>query len=496
MLYKKEKNRRNNMYGNNGDFCYDNTGNPLLEFFSKAGSLMQKKGSYYGNETTAVQLVRPAWTYDKKRAMQLSMWLRDCRGGAGNRSGFRDVVAWIAKEDPAWIKANIKLIPEVGRWDDLIALFDTPCEDVALDLWKGAILDGDALACKWVPREKRNKEAYKKVRKAVGMKVPEFRKYLSSNTEVVETAMCNDSWYKINYNHVPSVAAARYTKAFDKHDGARYAQYKSDLEKGVDENGNEVKVNAGALFPHDCLRTIYGGGSKEIADAQFEALPDYMEGNETRVLPICDFSGSMSTVVSGSIRAIDVSLSLGLYCSDRLGKDNPFYRKFVPFSNNNELLSWHDKKFSEMANSATCRGYYGSTDVKGALMKVLEAAKFFGATDDQIPNMLLIISDMQFDDASDGGRSMYCNGGCSNADQTAVESAMNEWEKAGYSRPKIVYWNTNGYTGSPGNRAHSDIGLVSGFSPSVLKAVLGGEDFTPMGILDRAIEKYEIVEPA
>ena len=64
----------------NNDFAYSDSGDALLEFFSKAGSLLKKKGTYYGDESTAVELFRPAWTTDKTAAMKLAMWLRDCRG--------------------------------------------------------------------------------------------------------------------------------------------------------------------------------------------------------------------------------------------------------------------------------------------------------------------------------------------------------------------------------------------------------------------------------
>jgi hypothetical protein len=37
--------------------------------------------------------------------------------------------------------------------------------------------------------------------------------------------------------------------------------------------------------------------------------------------------------------------------------------------------------------------------------------------------------------------------------------------------------------------------MVSGFSPSLLKAILGGEDFTPVAIMMRALKKYEITIP-
>jgi hypothetical protein len=71
---------------------------------------------------------------------------------------------------------------------------------------------------------------------------------------------------------------------------------------------------------------------------------------------------------------------------------------------------------------------------------------------------------------------------------------LKEWEAEGYSRPKIVFWNTAGHAGSPA-KTHENVALISGFSPSILGSVLGGTDFTPMAILERAIEKYDISVP-
>ena len=64
----------------NNDWAYDSTGNALVEFFSKAGSLFKGKGTYYGNESTALELFKPAWKTNKYKSMQLLLWLRDCRG--------------------------------------------------------------------------------------------------------------------------------------------------------------------------------------------------------------------------------------------------------------------------------------------------------------------------------------------------------------------------------------------------------------------------------
>jgi len=491
------------MRTHNNDYAYDSTGNALLEFFSKAGSLFKKKGSFYGGEAKAIDLFKSAWVTDNYRAMKLAMWLRDPRGGSGNRSGFRDIIAWLAKEDSRWIEANMHLIPEVGRWDDLESLVNTSCEKSALEFWVRAIQDEHQLAAKWAPREDKNKEIFSKMRKIAKMNPKEWRKFLVKNTNVVETIMCQQEWQDIDFSKVPSIAAARYNNAFKKHDPARYEQWKNALEKGVDENGNEVKVNASVLFPHDCLRTLYAdlsdseGGyydftsfergsdynfkDSKLANAQFAALPDYMGKTDMRIMPICDFSGSMGTEVSGIIRAIDVSMGLGLYCSDRLGKDNPFYRQFIPFSDTSRLVSWKDETFS-VAAQAHNDGWCGSTNIRAALDQILQAAQMYKAKNNQLPNCLLILSDMQFDQGTTDG-------------MTSVEAGLAAWEKAGYTRPKIVYWNTSGYAGSPSTKNHKDVGLVSGFSPSLLKAILGGEDFTPMAIMERAIAKYVVIDP-
>jgi hypothetical protein len=190
----------------------------------------------------------------------------------------------------------------------------------------------------------------------------------------------------------------------------------------------------------------------------------------------------MGVQVSGEISAMDISQSLGLYCSDRVGKDNPFYRMYIPFSDNSELVTWKGKTFTEGVHAAR-NNYWGSTNVASALNRILDSAKMFNATNEQIPNCLLIISDMQF------------NQGTKSASESVIETCLKAWEAEGYSRPRIVYWNTAGYGGSPATKVHNDVALVSGFSPSILGSVLGGTDFTPMAVLDRAIEKYEVVVP-
>ena len=467
------------MKTHNGANMAYSTGNPLVEFFSKAGSLMKKRGSYYKNEASALELFYNAWAMDKVRAFKLALWLRDVRSGAGNRSAARDVFAFMAEQAPEWVKLNFDLVAKYGRWDDFQAFVGTKLEKDALEYWANAISNKDGLACKWAPRENKSKKTIaKSLRGVLGLSSKDYRKHLASNTVVVETAMCNNNWSEINYSQVPSVAMGRYGKSFKKNDQVRFSGF---LEKVADPESTE-KINAGALFPHDVFRT-YLANQRDVANAQFDALPDFFE-TDMRVMPIVDTSGSMETPVSGVIRAIDVAVSLAMYASDRLGDTNPFYRKFIPFSTKATFVDWRKAAtFSDGVDTfkrSTGYGWLGNTNIGSAFNLLLDTASFLNVTNEQMPNVILIISDMQFDQ------------GASRDGVTELQAQMEIWKSRGYDVPKIVYWNTAGYAGSPDTVYSKDIGFVSGFSPSILKAVFGGEDFTPEGIMNRALESYEI----
>lgn len=468
---------------NEGAVQYDHSLNHAVEFFSKAGSLFsgKSKKSFYDNETTAVELFKNVWscgTYDI--AMKLLFWLRDCRGGAGNRSGFRDCLKWLSETSPEWINTNISLIIDTGRYDDLRVLFGTPSENAAVNIWSDAIIKKDHLACKWADRSDKPLLKAVRVKTKTAMDIGDFRRLLAEGRKtIVEKKMCAKNWNEIEYPTVPSVAMSRYTNAFKKNDTVRFEKFKEKVVNG------EVKINASTLFPHDCVRTSDNGDS-QTADLQFAALPDYMDNKKNRILCLCDSSGSMSVIIGGSVRAVDVSRSLSLYCSDRIGKDNPFYRKFIEFESESKFKDWKGKSFSETLN--TFNGACGSTRIDKALMSILGYAKMFNVKNEDMPNYLLILSDMQFTDGVLDIEDEYDNG-------TPVEQCMSQWVKAGYTIPKIVYWNLAGYAGQPATANSNGIGLVSGFSPAILNAVFAGQDFSPVAIMLRAIEKYKVNIP-
>lgn len=481
------------MQTNEGGEQFEHSLDHALEFFSKAGSLMKNKQSFYGNEESALSLFQKVWIVDREIAFRLLLWLRDCRGGAGNRSGFRECLRWLSKTlgGAEWIQSNLDWIPEVGRYDDLRALFDAPLERSAADFWamKMSVTEDAALAAKWADRKDFP------LKHALGYKREgEFRRYLARlrKHSIVEHKMSTHRWNEVDYAGVPSVAMARYTKAFSRHDPERFAQFKTKVKSG------EAKVHASVLFPHDCVRTALTG-DPEMADAQFNELPNHM-GEGERAVVLADTSGSMGVEVSGMIRAVDISQALALYCSAKIPEENPFHKKFIAFQSESKFVDWNGMTFSQaVGNRALFNGAVGATRIDVALDTMLSMAKWWDFPQYLLPTMLIVVSDMQFHAGhkQQGYRLGMGVGGAAGSavPESEVQKALNRWTEAGYKAPKVVYWNVAGYAGQPDTAYGKDIAMVSGFSPAILKAIFEGKDLTPLGVMKRALEKYEVRRP-
>lgn len=490
--------------GHNVDPLHEHSNDHQLEFFSKAGSLMVKskngKGtSFYGqgSETTALALFQPMWMLpgieNKALALQLLFWLRDPRGGAGNRSGFRECLRWLAAQcgtssDQAgatWLGVNLTRIPGWGRWDDLAELYGTCLERLAAGIWTEAIMRGDHLACKWA------KVDMVPLQRALRINEHGLRKLIvPPRSTIVERAMCSGEWATVDYSKIPSKAMNMYTKAFRVHDAVRFEEYKTALARG--DKG--VKINATTLFPHDCVKQARTG-DEAIAEAQFKALPDFIGSTDRRIMVLADRSGSMSDVVVSDVTRDMVAVALALYCSDRLGTTNPFYRQYLEFSSEPVWVDWRGESFVK-----TCwqgmNGYAGTTDIQKALDMMLASAVAWKLPVDQMITTLVIVSDMQFDGYSaDSGHYSPYGIACCGTDKTVIERCMQQWEAAGYRRPNIVYWNLAGYAGQPAKVDTPNTALVSGFSPSILKSLLSGIEVSPREVMLQAIAKYQVDIP-
>jgi hypothetical protein len=284
-------------------------------------------------EADVIRVFSLAFSEDPVSALRILFWARDIRGGAGERRVFRICLEYLSKANREAIVRNMPLISEYGRWDDLLVFFGTDLQDEAAKLIKGALDSENGLCAKWMPRKG---FVANELRKFMGMTPKDYRKTLVSLTNVVEQNMCSGKWEDINYSQVPSVAAARYQRAFYKRDTERYAEYIRLLSLPAESRPEGVKINAQAVYPYDVLKSIRKG-NEDVAIAQWNELPDYMEGSSDMILPVVDVSGSMTTGISSgsSLTCMDVAISLGLYISER--NVGPFQDHFITFSERPEL---------------------------------------------------------------------------------------------------------------------------------------------------------------
>lgn len=491
--------RTNDSLTENGCVTNSTSLNFCVDLFFEIGAMRGKEKS------RLLDSFAKAFGEDALTAMKLLFWARDIRGGAGERQIFRDIVAHLAATRPNVLAKNLHLIPEFGRWDDLLVLIGTDLEKDALNLIKKAIKDKESAqlrfnssldaetindllskimvggtCAKWMPRPNVNdkvKKHYASVlRKFLGLTPKEYRKLLAENSNTVETMMCLNRWSEIDYSKLPSKAISGYMKAFNKRDKERFSAFIASVEKG------ETKINAGAVYPYDIIKNVRNG-SASGADVQWNALPNYLEGSNERFIPIVDTSGSMfweSAKVSEGLYAGHIGQSLGLYIAER--NVGPFKDAFITFNSSPELVVVSGS-LSERLYQVDRLRVGGSTNLLGVYKLILHKAVEFNVPQSEMPTMVIIFSDMEFD-----------GGGYGESAQASVERLFTE---AGYAVPKVIYWNlaARNDKNKPVHFDKSNTALVSGFSPSLLGSLLGGKDITPYSMMMNVIDspRYSVV---
>lgn len=338
---------------------------------------------------------------------------------------------------------------------------------------------------KWMPREKSAKSAVaREIREFFGMSPKFYRRSIAEMSETVEQQMCARQWDSINYSQVPSVAHARYKKAFGKN-GTTYAEYITKLVKGDDPT---VKINASAIFPHDILKGRINGYDMQwnkqeldVIEAQWAALPNYI--GDASVLPLVDVSGSMTCTAGqkGTTTCLEIAVSLGLYFADK--NKGAFKDCMLTFSDKPQLVKLKGN-INEKINQMIKTDWAMSTNLHGAFNAILDAAVKNSVPAADMPEILILFSDMQFD-------------ACVQNDHSAMEMIEHKYIEAGYTVPKVVFWNLNSDSNVPVKFDKSGTALVSGFSPAIAKSILSGniDDFTPEAIMLKTVmqTRYDLV---
>lgn len=454
----------------NGDNAHSTTWNKGLDLFGAIGSLRK-------DQDRALKLFQTAFHDNMDLAVRIALWARDVRGGAGERGSFTTILKWLGDNQPDVARALVPMVPEVGRWKDLFVLLSTPAKDAVVTELAKALMEGNGLCAKWMPRKG---PIASQLRSEFVMTPKQYRKLIVSLTNVVETAMCAKDWTNIDFGKLPSLASARYQKAFERNAPAEYKAYEEALVKG------EAKINASAIFPHDILMSARKGNDA-VASAQWKALPNYMEGTDERVIAMVDVSESMTCGINGGSQwsapsgtsCMDVAIALGIYCSER--NNGPFKDHVVTFTDRPILCNVGGTSLN--ARYAASKRHVGySTNFDAAYQLILDTAVKHQVPAEDMPTMLLVLSDMQFN-----------AGGFGYPKQTANDRLQKAYAAAGYTVPKMVYWNLNAVSGNQPITMHDkNCALVSGFSPSILKSVLNAKDFDPCGIMKETVmvERY------
>lgn len=480
----------------NGALGYATTGKALVDLNFAVASLRNQ------DEEEIVKRFFPAFYEDRMLAMKWLFFLRDVRGGLGERRTFRVIMKYLAKSFPEMVNALVGIMAEYGRFDDLLCLFDTPVEETALmvlgeQLVKDAqnMENGESvsLCAKWMPgnntSSKESQRMAAKLQDFMGLTAKEYRKLLASLRKylhVTEVYMSGSCWNEIDYSRVASRANLLYRKAFLVHDEERRKNFLKDVE----EKG--VVMHAGVLMPHEIVMqyTVRNGWSLNVnkedtaLEALWKNLSDTVAGAEN-VLCVVDGSGSMLCPVGeGNTTALHVSNALGVYFAERMG--GAYHNRFITFSNTPKYVDLSPcRTLKEKLELVFSNNDCTNTNIEATFHLILETAVRNRLSQEELPATILVISDMEFDQAMWGKNTDMLFG-----------IIKKKFAAHGYKMPKLVFWNVNSRTNViPVRENKLGVGLVSGFSVNICNMVLSNE-LDPFACLKKVLEgeRYRKIE--
>jgi hypothetical protein len=456
----------------NGALTFSTSTNSVLDFFALAGAMRD-------NLNDARTLFRKAFAEDKQLAVRALFYLRDVRGGQGERQLFRELFRDLVRLDLATAEKVLHFVPEYGRWDDVVSLYgfgglnvrDLIAEKLRWD--ENGVAEGKSvsLLAKWLPSENassaNSRAKARQIASDLGMSHKEYRQRivaLRKHIGLLEQQMSSNEWSEIDYGHIPSQASRKHNKAFRRHDSERFEGF---LEKVMSDDSPEVTMNAGTLFTYEIVDVIRKGDDA-TANALWKSLPDYTNGKNAIV--VADTSGSMGAInrsYSSQTQPIDVSVSLALYFAER--NTGPFQGYFITFSERPELVAIKGNTLTEKLHNINRAHWDMNTNIQAVFDLILNAAVSANASQEEIPQTVYIVSDMEFDQAEGG---YYYR----ERPKTNFELAREKFTAAGYELPTLVFWNVAARnTNTPATQFDKNVTMISGLSQSTFRYAVQGK---------------------
>lgn len=481
----------------NGAVGYKTTGKELVDFNFKVSS-------YRNNVTQGVEDFKKVMASGNEYTLKYLMYLRDAREGLGERALFRAcLTAFLAsnvQNKDEMVNVLLTSIPEYGRYDDLLVMYLSAQESVRVrtvefirkqlseDFKNFKAGKSISLLAKWLPSANASAKATRttanKLIKDLGTSPKEYRKTLSAlraYLDVTEVKTCAKDWEDIDYNTVPSKANIKYKNAFLKNDETRRREYLAKLSAGVEG----VKINSSVNFPHDVLHmytqsrawSMTLGSYDEATEQLWKALKEAPGLKNTIV--VRDDSGSMtSTVGNTNLTAYEVATALGIYCAEH--NSDAYKNKIITFSETPRYLDFSDpKRFGSLHSKYKFlleNSEVANTNVEAVFDLILKTAVENRLDASELPEEILILSDMEFDRCATTSSAYSSYFTKSPVSMSLFNTISAKYAQFGYKLPKLVFWNLCSRTGTiPCKENDSGVLLVSGFSQNVLSLVMTGK---------------------
>ena len=431
--------------------------------------------------------LRNACNEDLLTTIKIIFHIRDCRGGKGERKIARYAFIWLFINYPEEFWKIIHLIPEYGRWDDILQFFPKVLkldnleyvkknyisESITADKLKilrclqynitkyyGNQLVSDlqsmkrkepcTLAAKWAPTEGCSLDysfgVYNSLCDAMEITEKELRtiyltplrKYLC----IPERKICKNKWRHVNYDKVPFNAWKRLKKAFSHHDGLRYSQWITTKTQFI----KPMRIN-------EMVEYTRKQGRNNMINIAWESLEKQIKttGLFKNTAIVCDISPRLG-------KYIDTVVSLGLMISS-CNRDN----SIISCDNIPSLVKLHGdlfQKYNQLIDFE--HGKPTITNSLGILM---------GKGIDK----LFILSKGYTEENLDKVREIYT--------------------KFGYKLPEIIFWDFTENNFDIDVAVTDNIKVITGYSPYIIDCILTGTEIDSEKIMNRVINsnRYNII---
>lgn len=483
----------NYKYTENGAVALKSTLNAVYDLFALGGAYRTR------TDDDCIYLFKKAFEVNNTLALKCLFYLRDIRGGQGERRFFKVCFNWLAKEYPEVAFRNIDNVPEYGRWDDLYALVGSPLEADVFDFMHSQLVkdayscdrgekEGVSLLAKWLKSENASsletKELANITRKHFHLSHKAYRQILSklrARINIVETLMSQDRWDEIEFEKLPSKAGLIYRNAF-AHNDVTAARYEAFV------NNKETKVNAGTLYPYDIVEKVtpycryYGldidDTERAAINKYWENQIDFLNGADCKMLCVIDTSGSMYG------RPINAAIALGMYCAERI--EGAFHGYYISFASRPQLIKVDGVDFCDKVNRIYQTNLCDNTNLKAVFDLLYDKVVSGAAKAEDLPEKLVVISDMEIDCGS------YWHNDFQR--KTDMEHMRNKWAEAGLEMPELVYWNVNARQDTILENPNEEVTFVSGYSPVIFESILTGKTSIDLMLNKLNSKRYEQVK--